>query len=122
MLTRQTDPAVNWTNLIEDYRDTLLSVPIAEAFGIVADEMSEVLPAAAQRLVREMRPTQQQRMQFWLHRRGRRLGRLPGWYRRANKPVHHGKPVSFIHFTKTVYNVDTARDALAKALRKLRPV
>ena len=119
MLERQKDPAVKWTDVIDYYQDTLLSVPISEAFGIIAEVMPGAITAETLSLVREIRPTRRQHIQFWFHRRGRRLARLLAWYWRAHRLAGSDKRVGFIRFAKGVYNVDTIRDALAKALRRI---
>lgn len=120
VLSRQTDPSVEWTDLIDGYRDTPLSVPIAEAFAAIADEIPGALPSGPQDLVGEMLPTRRQHLQYWLHRRGRRLARLPAWYRRANSQAGSGNRVGFVRFAKEVYHVDGTRDAFNKALRKVK--
>ncbi len=120
MLTRQADPADEWTDLIAGYQDTPLAVPIGEAFGVIADEIPGALASPARELADKMRPTRRQHLEFWFHRRGRRLARLPAWYRRAAGKTKDDEPVGFVRFAKSVYNVDTTRDVFAKTLRRIR--
>ncbi len=120
MLTRQADPADEWTDLINDYQDTPLAVPIGEAFGVFADEIPGALTSAARELTDKMRPTRRQHLEFWSHRRGRRFARLPAWYRRAARKTQDDERVGFVRFAKSVYNVDTTRDVFAKTLRRIR--
>lgn len=121
LLARQTDPEVVWTDVVDSYRDTLLSVPIAEALGVIGDQLPGALTPEAQDTVRQLQPTLRRRADFWSHRRGRRLVRLPAWYRRATGAGADTWRVGFVRFTKAVYGVDTTRDLVAKALQKIRP-
>jgi hypothetical protein len=116
----QSKSAVSWTDLTRDYRDTLLSVPISEALRIIEAEIPRPLIPESGTLMREMSTTPRQRLQFWFHRRGRRLVRLPAWYRRGVNMAGDDRSVGFASFVKGVYDVNSTGDALAKAFRRIR--
>lgn len=119
-LSKRSDRAVSWADLVADYQDTLLSVPLAEALRTIGEEIPGALNSEAGNWVPEIRPTWRQRMQFWFHRRGRRLARMPAWYWRGTRRPGSAKDTGFIVFAKSVYDVTSTREAWAKLRRRLR--
>ncbi len=119
-LSNQSDRAVDWADLVADYQDTLLSVPLAEALRTIGEEIPGALNPEAGNWVPEVRPTRRQRMQFWFHRRGRRLARMPAWYWRGTRRPGSAKGTGFFAFARSVYDVTSTREAWAKLRRRLR--
>ncbi len=122
-VARRADPAVDWAQVSARYDRTPLAVPLHEAVGTLIDEIGASLGTGAAKWHGEYKARAADRIGAWTHRNGRRLLRLPAWYRRG---VHaQGRvmsPSGFITFAAAVYGIESPADAVRRVKRRVRMV